>query len=251
VTTPEEAAVLDVTTTQSRPVVSAAMATPPVVNAGDSKRSHARRASAEVRRLLLEAARSLFVAKGYAGASTREIALSAGVSEALLFRHFGSKANLFQRAILDPMSEFIHRYVDHWSSRPSADHTPEGLARTFLDGFYRFLSENRELVMALVTAQAYESIQEVNNAAPMSLILDELEQVASREAALRGYQFDVQISTRLVAGMAMAMAVLDEWLFPAGKGRPSHERIVDEMVAFALHGLSRQHPATMTSRTGD
>jgi len=67
-----------------------------------------------------------------------------------------------------------------------------------------------------------------------------VEQVAGREAELRGYQFDVHISTRLVAGMVMSMALLDEWLFPTGKRRPSRQRIVNEMVAFVLHGLAHR-----------
>ena len=38
-----------------------------------------RRGSREVQNLLVEAARSLFAAKGFAGATTRDIALEAGV----------------------------------------------------------------------------------------------------------------------------------------------------------------------------
>jgi AcrR family transcriptional regulator len=205
-----------------------------------TKPGAARRAPDEVRRLLLEAARSLFAAKGFAGASTRDIALKAGVSEALLFRHFGTKAKLFERAILDPINGFIHTYVEEWKARSAADHTPDGISFAFVDGFYKLLSENRELVLALVTAQAYESIQELNDASPLSRLLDELEDVAGREAELRGFEFDVQISTRLVAGMVMSMALLDEWLFPVGKRRPSRQRITNEMVAFMLHGLAHR-----------
>jgi AcrR family transcriptional regulator len=211
--------------------------------AGGKKPGASRRAPDEVRRLLLESARSLFAAKGYAGASTRDIALKAGVSEALLFRHFGTKAKLFERAILDPINDFIHDYVEQWRARSAADHTPEGISFAYVDGFYRLLSENRELVLALVTAQAYESIKELNEASPLSRLMDELEQVAGREAELRGYEFDVHIATRLVAGMVMSMALLDEWLFPTGKRRPSRQRIVNEMVAFMIHGLAHRSEA--------
>ena len=162
------------------------------------------------------------------------------VSEALLFRHFGTKAKLFERAVLDPINEFVHDYVDQWQARSAADHTPEGISLAFVDGFYRLLSEHRDLVLALVTAQAYESIQELNDASPLSRLLDELEAVAGREAELRGFEFDVQITVRLVAGMVMAMALLDDWLFPSGKRRPSRQRITNEMVAFMLHGLAHR-----------
>lgn len=224
--------------------MSARYALGPMAESGAAKAGKkpgaARRGPEEVRRLLLDASRSLFAAKGYAGTSTRDIALTAGVSEALLFRHFGTKAKLFERAILDPINEFVHDYVDQWQARSAADHTPEGMSLAFVDGFYRMLSENRELVLALVTAQAYESIQELNEAAPLSRLLDELETVTAREAELRGFTFDIPITVRLVAGMVMAMALLDEWLFPAGKRRPSRQRITNEMVSFMIHGLAHR-----------
>ncbi|HEV8628054.1 MAG TPA: helix-turn-helix domain-containing protein [Acidimicrobiia bacterium] len=215
------------------------MATNPKAKAGEREREF-RRGPTEVRQLLVEAARALFSAKGYAGTSTREIATTAGVSEALLFRHFGNKAKLFERAVLDPINEFIHDYIEQWTAQPVVDHTPEGIAYAFLDGFYRLLSDNGDLVLALIAAQAYESIAELNDAAPLGRLLDELEAVPGREAALRGYDFDVQVATRLVVGMVMSMALLDKWMFPPGKRRPSRQRILDEMVAFMLHGVARE-----------
>ena len=46
------------------------------------------------KRQILEAATDLFAASGYAGASTARIARAAGVSEGLIFRHFGNKRGL-------------------------------------------------------------------------------------------------------------------------------------------------------------
>jgi AcrR family transcriptional regulator len=199
-----------------------------------------RRGSSEVRTLLLDAARSLFAAKGYAGTPTRDIALEAGVSEALLFRHFGTKAQLFERAVIDPINEFISGYVEQWIAAPVSNHTVERLAFDYIDGFYRLLLEHGDLLLALITAQAYEAIDEVDGASPISRILDELEAVPGREAELRGLTFDVQIATRLVVGMVMSMALLDKWMFPPGKRRPSRQRIVDEMVGMVLHGLAER-----------
>jgi TetR/AcrR family transcriptional regulator len=47
------------------------------------------------RQQILEVASGLFARKGYQGTTTREIAEQAGVNEALLFRHFPSKENLY------------------------------------------------------------------------------------------------------------------------------------------------------------
>ncbi|MGE5321711.1 MAG: TetR/AcrR family transcriptional regulator [Actinomycetota bacterium] len=47
------------------------------------------------RQQILKVASGMFARKGYQGATTREIAEEAGVNEALLFRHFPSKENLY------------------------------------------------------------------------------------------------------------------------------------------------------------
>lgn len=47
------------------------------------------------REQILEVAFGLFARNGYEGATTREIAEEAGINEALLFRHFSSKENLY------------------------------------------------------------------------------------------------------------------------------------------------------------
>ena len=60
----------------------------------------------------------------------------------------------------------------------------------------------------------------------------------TREAERRGLDFDVQIATRLVVGMVIAMAVLDKWMFTTGRRRPGRKRIVNEMVGMVLHGLA-------------
>lgn len=53
----------------------------------------------ERRRSIVESAMPLFARRGFAGATTREIARQAGVSEALLFQHFPSKAALYQEIL--------------------------------------------------------------------------------------------------------------------------------------------------------
>jgi AcrR family transcriptional regulator len=59
------------------------------------------RMSAEDRKLqILRVAVSLFSQKGFGGTTTREIAQAAGVSEAMVFRHFATKQELYS-AILD------------------------------------------------------------------------------------------------------------------------------------------------------
>src|SRR5712691_8646084 len=60
-----------------------------------------RRMAGEQRRLqILRVAMRLFSQRGFRGTTTKEIALAAGVSEAMVFRHFATKKELYS-AILD------------------------------------------------------------------------------------------------------------------------------------------------------
>ena len=53
----------------------------------------------DTKKRLLEATLKLISEKGYMGATTREIAQEAGVTELTLFRHFGSKEKLFKELL--------------------------------------------------------------------------------------------------------------------------------------------------------
>jgi TetR/AcrR family transcriptional regulator len=49
------------------------------------------------------AARHVFAVRGLAGARTREIAKAANVTETVLYRHFSSKEEIFEAAVLEPV----------------------------------------------------------------------------------------------------------------------------------------------------
>src|SRR5271169_4739760 len=57
--------------------------------------------SSEARRsAIIQAVRRVFAEKGFHGTTTRELARAAGVSEALLFRHFPNKEALFTAMLM-------------------------------------------------------------------------------------------------------------------------------------------------------
>jgi AcrR family transcriptional regulator len=67
--------------------------------------SHVPRLTAEARKeAIVEAVRDVFAEKGFDGTTTRELAKAAGVSEALLYKHFPSKESLYA-AMLDGCSK--------------------------------------------------------------------------------------------------------------------------------------------------
>src|ERR1700730_12584459 len=70
-----------------------------------------RRKSTDLRRDILVAAQWVFTERGYAAASTREIAERAKAGEPLIFRYFGKKAKLFAAAVFDPIERALDEHL--------------------------------------------------------------------------------------------------------------------------------------------
>lgn len=83
--------------------------------------SGGRMAGEDRRRQILQVAMSLFSKRGFRGTTTKEIAQAAGVSEAMVFRHFANKEELYS-AIID------HKACADNFQQPS-DIVPDALAR--------------------------------------------------------------------------------------------------------------------------
>jgi AcrR family transcriptional regulator len=66
------------------------------------------------RALILEVAREAFLEadEGMGGVSTRVIAERCEIDEALIYRHFGTKENLYFEAVAQPVEEVIARFVE-------------------------------------------------------------------------------------------------------------------------------------------
>lgn len=77
--------------------------------------------AARRRASILEAAREIFLKSGYAGARTREIAHQAGIAEAMLYRHFASKDEIFEQAIVEPLETVIAGIVERSARLRSQD----------------------------------------------------------------------------------------------------------------------------------
>lgn len=69
--------------------------------AGGNEPGGRRRDAAATRAVILAAARELFAERGYERATVRDIATRAGVNQALLFRYFGTKDELFRATMTD------------------------------------------------------------------------------------------------------------------------------------------------------
>jgi AcrR family transcriptional regulator len=181
----------------------------------------------------------LFATQGYSRTTTREIAEHAGVLEALLFRHFGTKANLFEQAVLEPFAEFVDTFVDEWRRRLATGEEPTDLGRAYLEGIYQLFQENRGILFATVNAHFYEPelvAATTSGESPLAAILGRVEALGAEIDTLSFEHVDIDIATRLTFASVVGTVLLDEWLFPQGT-RPSDPILVKELSAFLYFGL--------------
>src|SRR5215510_9560148 len=79
-----------------------------------------RRRAADRPREILDAALSVFVAKGFAGTKLDDVAAAAGISKGLLYRYFDNKAELFKEVIRQTMVVAMRDVSDRARSSQSA-----------------------------------------------------------------------------------------------------------------------------------
>jgi AcrR family transcriptional regulator len=196
-------------------------------------------ARGEGRRLLLESARLLFAERGYAGTSTREIARAASVTEPMIFRHFGSKAKLFEEAVLAPFNTFLSEYIADWAARPRGAQSAYVQTYDFYRGVYDVLSANRRLIHEMIGGRATGSPTDDSVSTPqLGALLERFEEIVEREREYRGFRpFDSVVITRLIFGLVFSFAVHGDWMFQgATHPRPSVGEFIDEMVRLTIYG---------------
>ena len=88
-----------------------------------------------------EAAKTVFLAKGFAGCSSREIAKAAGENVALVNYYFRSKTQLFELIFNAALDDFLLSMVYVFRS----DQTLEEKMRIFIEKEYEFLAKHPEL----------------------------------------------------------------------------------------------------------
>lgn len=205
-----------------------------------------RRKPGEARRDVVEAAREAFIAAGYHGASLRQIAIRAGTTQAVLYRYFPSKADLFRESVLKPFETFVNALVDGWRASTTADLATPELIAGFTEELYDFTRSHRGLMLTLIAAEAHDDNLGDVRAAFSDTIQRVVAQVlADREA--RGWtDIDAAVAAPLTMAMIIAAALLDEWLFPAAD-RPDRERILTELTRYEIRAITGANPGPRVS----
>ncbi len=201
-----------------------------------------RRPRGAPRSLLLDAARDLFARQDYRSTTTRQIAEAAGVSEHLLFRHFGSKAALFREALVLPFTSFVDEFGRTWGAVVPEATDEDELARHFVGQLYDVFVDHRGLVVTLLASEAL-SEEEMAEAgiADIRRALSVLGQISAEGMDIRGMKRSrhPDLAAHSTVAMVAGMAAFRSTFF--GAERPSREAIVEELTQTILHGfLHRQ-----------
>jgi TetR/AcrR family transcriptional regulator len=195
--------------------------------------------AAQRRELLLDAARAEFVRRGYAGAKTKDIAEATGVTEAMLYRFFDSKQQLFEAAVTEPLEKAVASVLAFQTSR-----TPRPAGT---DGTRLVKEQSVEFFVSLLVA-----MREIAPLLGIVLFSDEQEgsryyreRIAPNYQRLRdvvtenlptwdGRDFDPDILVRITLGMCWILAV-DERFTPDAEYRP--DEVARELVELVFDGI--------------
>ena len=197
-----------------------------------------------VRDRILTAAHQLFTQQGYQATTTKQISTVAKVSEPTVFRHFGSKVELFEAAILTPFNEFVDRWSQWWVDY-SSEGSVEDLTASLVEGLYSLVREDRRIFQELMAARS-DPRSDLHGAAVavsgklrtgLRAVHDAgLDIQADRQL----FGIDPPATVAAVAAMVMGSVMFEDWAYPAGKRIPGHTRMIREMTGLIVDGITHR-----------
>lgn len=192
----------------------------------------------ERRSQLLDVAIDLFARKGFGGTTTKEIAAAAGVTEAIIFRHFATKQDLY-KAILDarcnsPEAQAWLSEANHFMDKKD----DEGLFRFLLTSIIGHSGKDPrfERLMLHAALEGHELAIMHHNQFKMPIGVKLIEYVAKRQksGALRKCNPTALIFA--VAGIATYYAQ-QKYLHKSAELPMSDKAAVDTFLAIIMKGI--------------
>lgn len=212
------------------------------VSAGTRKRPtraspRKRRSSEDILNRIVRAATEEFKRYGLAGATTAAIARNAEVTEAQLFRYFGSKSNLFRETVFKPLDQLLSNFIDsHLRDDSRAPLQVMADLDSYVEEFQQFITEHAAMLTSLVVAQIYDngdarSVGEINS---LKTFFDrgstELAKTLGADA-----QADPEMLVRLSFITVLAAILFRHWIFPPNIA--NEKKIRDAISHFIMHGF--------------
>jgi AcrR family transcriptional regulator len=192
----------------------------------------------ERRRQIIEAAATLFSRKGFRGTTTREIAGAVGVSEAMLFKHFATKEELYA-AIIETRSHG-RRVLDAAVAAAEREDDAEVLRTLAREMIERTRTDATLMRLTFFSALEGHALSDMMFRSRVQQLDEFLSRYFEKRIAAGAFRsLDALQAAWNFLGM-VAYHVQRQELF--GQKPPRHlttERAVEEMVALFLHGVRR------------
>ncbi|MBV1688345.1 TetR/AcrR family transcriptional regulator [Novosphingobium sp. G106] len=195
-----------------------------------------RRSSEEVADRILDAAAEEFELAGYAGATTAAIARRAEVTEAQIFRFYGSKQELFRAAIFKPLNRHLVAFHEANQGPLGDTQTMRDMARRYINELQDFMAQHSRMFMSLIVATAY-SPEATNPVSDMEGLRAYFEQGAKTMTSRMGdsVPVDPKLMVRVSFVAVLASLMFKDWLFPADMA--TDEEIRDAIAGFVIDGI--------------
>jgi AcrR family transcriptional regulator len=206
------------------------------MDGGQGPTGRVRLTGEERRRQIIEAAATLFSRKGFRGTTTWEISRAVGVSEAMLFKHFATKEELYA-AIIEAKSHGW-RALDAAVEAAEREDDAEVLRTLAREMIERIREDPTLMRLTFFSALEGHALSEIMFRSRVQQVDDFLSRyIAKRIAAGAFRSVDPLQAAWNFIGMVAYHLQLRE-LF--GQKAPRHlttERAVEDMVALFLHGV--------------
>ena len=192
------------------------------------------------RRQLLRVAIDTFARDGFGGTKTRDIASAAGVSEAILFRHFATKEDLYH-AILDAKEDTLEagrmmQSLEHCARLRDDEGLFRQLAANILSSFRDDPAFHRLMVYASLEGHLLASLFRERFGLPMSAFLHRYVALRQKEGAFRECEPDLAVMFAVGTVVHFAMG---RYVFRMTKVQRSDDAVVAKLVTLVLGGLTR------------
>jgi AcrR family transcriptional regulator len=199
------------------------------------------RMSGDLRRnQLLRSAIDTFAHRGFAGTKTRDIASAAGVSEAILFRHFATKEDLYH-AILDAnenakknVAVELRTVLEDCAQRRDDTALFRHLATQILTSFRKDPAFHRLMVYASLEGHLLAHLFRERFAQPMGGFLRGYVAVRQKEGAFR--KCDPGIATSFILGTIVHWA-MGKYVFGMKRSRLGEDAVVRQLAELVMGGL--------------
>lgn len=155
-----------------------------LINDVDSNEKEMNQEETDTRQRIIDAASKVFLEQGYARATTRKIAAAANLTEVTLFRHFGTKENLFAAAFeqFGAVSDLEHKLQEQLTG--DYRHDMRCMGFIFMD----FIKAKGEVIrLSMCEAKHFPQVRNSVAKAPRELrrILAEYLQQQMEKGAIR------------------------------------------------------------------